>query len=230
MNQFKKAKLRQIESGQPVESIADLQTAGIATKKEEKQPLVEEKTIVKKEETEDVIEDIIIETKHTEQESSAPVPVPIPVVVPHEQIITNDTSLTKHLQEIPSEAIIEQNIIEQPQIQPKELITTSSQNIVEELPNQVIQTVAPTYHEPLISTARLVARNAATVAQTQNNVTKKNIPNIFAPKDEAKSMRKSLVLKPTSVKKAENYCSKNGGSFNELIQTLLDNFIEEYGL
>lgn len=59
---------------------------------------------------------------------------------------------------------------------------------------------------------------------------KKKIPNIFAPKEEAKSMRKSLVLKPTSVKKAENYCSKNGGSFNELIQTLLDNFIDEYEL
>lgn len=59
---------------------------------------------------------------------------------------------------------------------------------------------------------------------------KKSIPNIFSPKGEAKSMRKSLVLKPTSVKIAENYCAKNGGSFNELIQTLLDNFIDEYGL
>ena len=60
--------------------------------------------------------------------------------------------------------------------------------------------------------------------------TRKSAPNIFAPKGEAKSMRKSLVLKPTSVKIAENYCAKNGGSFNELIQTLLDNFIDEYGL
>lgn len=65
---------------------------------------------------------------------------------------------------------------------------------------------------------------------TRNTASKKNIPNIFAPKGEAKSMRKSLVLKPTSVKIAENYCAKNGGSFNELIQTLLDNFIDEYGL
>ncbi len=73
-----------------------------------------------------------------------------------------------------------------------------------------------------------------TIASMQTNAktstTKKNIPNIFAPKNEAKSMRKSLVLKPTSVKIAENYCAKNGGSFNELIQTLLDNFIDEYGL
>ncbi|MDE6912033.1 MAG: hypothetical protein K2P44_16465 [Lachnospiraceae bacterium] len=63
-----------------------------------------------------------------------------------------------------------------------------------------------------------------------NKSNKKSVPNIFAPKGEAKSMRKSLVLKPTSVKIAENYCEKNGGSFNELIQTLLDNFIDEYGL
>lgn len=65
---------------------------------------------------------------------------------------------------------------------------------------------------------------------SRNASSKKSVPNIFAPKGEAKSMRKSLVLKPTSVKIAENYCAKNGGSFNELVQTLLDNFIDEYGL
>ncbi len=66
--------------------------------------------------------------------------------------------------------------------------------------------------------------------ESQNKVQKKPAPNIFAPKSESKSIRKSLVLKPTSVRIAENYCINNGGSFNELIQTLLDNFIEEYGL
>lgn len=71
-------------------------------------------------------------------------------------------------------------------------------------------------------------RDTSTVRQ--NKSAKKSAPNIFTPKGEAKSMRKSLVLKPTSVKIAEDYCSKNGGSFNELIQTLLDNFINEYGL
>ena len=58
--------------------------------------------------------------------------------------------------------------------------------------------------------------------ESQNKVPKKTAPNIFAPKSEAKSMRKSLVLKPTSVRIAENYCINNGGSFNELIQTLLE--------
>jgi len=81
---------------------------------------------------------------------------------------------------------------------------------------------------PEVTYTAPVATPAVTSAKPSS--AKKNIPNIFAPKNEAKSMRKSLVLKPTSVKIAENYCAKNGGSFNELIQTLLDNFIDEYGL
>lgn len=59
---------------------------------------------------------------------------------------------------------------------------------------------------------------------------KNNVPNMFTHKNESKSIRKSLVLRPSSVKIAENYCAENGGSFNELIQILLDNFIDEYGL
>ena len=83
-----------------------------------------------------------------------------------------------------------------------------------------------------VTTTRLIKEPEYAYASrpASKSSSKKNIPNIFAPKGEAKSMRKSLVLKPTSVKIAENYCAKNGGSFNELIQTLLDNFIEEYGL
>lgn len=68
------------------------------------------------------------------------------------------------------------------------------------------------------------------VAIVKETTVKKTAPNIFHNKGESKSVRKSLVLKPTSVKIAENYCSKNGGSFNELVQHLLDNFIDEYGL
>ena len=66
-------------------------------------------------------------------------------------------------------------------------------------------------------------------ARPAKNV-KKNVPNMFTQKNESKSIRKSLVLRPSSVKIAENYCAKNGGSFNELIQILLDNFMGEYGL
>lgn len=98
-------------------------------------------------------------------------------------------------------------------------LTPSDSTLQDEINVPIIQ--PNTYKEPPI----LDASN-----QKHSKNTKKSVPNIFAPKGEAKSMRKSLVLKPTSVKIAENYCSKNGGSFNELIQTLLDNFIDEYGL
>lgn len=68
------------------------------------------------------------------------------------------------------------------------------------------------------------------VSEKTSKSGKKNAPNMFTQKSESKSIRKSLVLRPSSVRIAENYCAKNGGSFNELIQILLDNFIDEYGL
>ena len=105
-------------------------------------------------------------------------------------------------------------IISQP-IMPSYTVQTEYNNIPQAVPAQP-------YIEPQSS--------QEVVAIKHDKSTKKSVPNIFTPKGEAKSMRKSLVLKPTSVKIAENYCEKNGGSFNELIQTLLDNFINEYGL
>ena len=112
------------------------------------------------------------------------------------------------------ETIQEQNLqVQQPQVTP--------------IPVPVRIAPAPSVREVTYTATPAVTTVQAT---TKPSTGKKNIPNIFAPKNEAKSMRKSLVLKPTSVKIAENYCAKNGGSFNELIQTLLDNFIDEYGL
>ena len=105
-------------------------------------------------------------------------------------------------------------IISQP-IMPSYTVQTEYNNIPQAVPAQP-------YIEPQSS--------QEVVAIKHDKSTKKSVPNIFTPKGEAKSMRKSLVLKPTSVKIAENYCEKNGGSFNELIQTLLDNFINEDGL
>lgn len=92
--------------------------------------------------------------------------------------------------------------------------------------------LSPQEEQPAVQLQPLSTDNVYTpkAAPTKSTGTKKTVPNIFAPKGEAKSVRKSLVLKPTSVRIAENYCEKNGGSFNELVQTLLDNFIEEYGL
>lgn len=114
---------------------------------------------------------------------------------------------------------ITEPIVQQPMnVAPVPQGTVYTHNVAEIENRQMYQNEYPVYSEAVIP------------KQTSNKAAKKNIPNIFAPKGEAKSMRKSLVLKPTSVKIAENYCAKNGGSFNELIQTLLDNFIDEYGL
>lgn len=110
-------------------------------------------------------------------------------------------------------------MVQQPMnVTPVTNATVFTPNITEIENRQIYPGEYPAYSESMVT------------KQTPHKTAKKNIPNIFAPKGEAKSMRKSLVLKPTSVKIAENYCAKNGGSFNELIQTLLDNFIDEYGL
>lgn len=328
MNQFKKAKLRQLEAGKPVEKVSDLQKAGIAVeqlepeKKENEENDIQKWTkTVKEEEKNTKKEDI----KPNNQENVSPVPIPKQVSqvnLQQEVVQRNDTLLKDQTiaQELHTEPVLEQTnttlveeqpvlelhaepvleqadrtlVVEEQPVQelytepvlqqattesdvitkPTEYIqtkTTFSVNqehiidhtIIEEpmetvasipvvmkpestpinnvaIPvsstNKANQYVVPQqevpvydYHEPIITTTRLATRNVTATAPVRTTP-KKNIPNIFAPKDEAKSMRKSLVLKPTSVKKAESYCSKNGGSFNELIQTLLDNFIEEYGL
>lgn len=85
----------------------------------------------------------------------------------------------------------------------------------------VVEPIPTIYHQP---------QEPIHMPVIKDTPVKKSAPNIFHNKGESKSVRKSLVLKPTSVKIAETYCNKNGGSFNELIQHLLDNFIDEYGL
>lgn len=97
---------------------------------------------------------------------------------------------------------------------------------------QIIPVVTPTVEQlnSQISANYQIYQEPTVIPVVKEPTIKKSAPNIFHNKGESKSVRKSLVLKPTSVKIAENYCSKNGGSFNELIQHLLDNFIDEYGL
>lgn len=112
----------------------------------------------------------------------------------------------------------------------------SEKPLTETVTQREFQTII---EQPKVEPQKIIEQPEIVIVQQQSKITqptvnsqpaKKTIPNIFSPKEEPKSMRKSLVLKPTSVKKAESYCNKNGGSFNELIQTLLDNFINEYGL
>lgn len=211
MNQFKKAKQKALESGHQVENIKDLQTAGVKEAVESPQTQVVEPVIVET----PVVQEVVPES-HAESISE-----PLPVVKKEETIIPTVIPVSE------PEPIVEE-----------EKTVTSTQQVQSPIPVPVRVVSVPTppevtYVAPVESVTPItpiVSTVPAAVPTSKASSAKKNIPNIFAPKNEAKSMRKSLVLKPTSVKIAENYCAKNGGSFNELIQTLLDNFIDEYGL
>ncbi len=50
------------------------------------------------------------------------------------------------------------------------------------------------------------------------------------PKKENKTKRMYLLVKPSSFDKLSKYAEDNGDSLNNLIQTLMDEFIEENGL
>lgn len=147
-----------------------------------------------------------------------PTETPTQEYVPYETQTPDQTSTS-----IPTNANIAYTPM-QSNIPQVNIMSTQAVNMIKEQPT--VSAYTQTVDNP--ASVRIVL--PTTQPQKQQSSTRKSIPNIFAPKDEAKSMRKSLVLKPTSVRKAENYCAKNGGSFNELIQTLLDNFIDEYGL
>ena len=246
MNQFKQAKQKLIAQGKEVEHITDLKTAGVKSAEADK-----EITKEIKEETFQAQNNIEINEPATDVETQeAP-----QKAINEEQTIINVDEISNEINKetipqieneskipiaVPAEEkkVISQPIIEKEIIEPVIHSTASvivseesKEQIVENQQiNNIISTPAPQYQQPvphyITYTEVPVQQPVTQKAQT----TKKNIPNIFAPKEEPKSMRKSLVLKPTSVKKAESYCSKNGGSFNELVQTLLDNFIKEYGL
>lgn len=216
MNQFKKAKQKALESGHQVENIKDLQTAGVKiTLEEEKSietpkeivttptPIVEpiiESTTPTEEPQQIVSNAIVVETPATPEPEPTPIKVEIPLV--------ESPAIT-----------VQEPVYEEIKITPEPIVAPQ---VAATIPIPVRVAPAPVAQDDTYTTPVVTA--------PKPSATKKNVPNIFAPKNEAKSMRKSLVLKPTSVKIAENYCAKNGGSFNELIQTLLDNFIDEYGL
>lgn len=220
MNQFKRAK----QTGHQTESITDLKTAGVAPQKEEIP-----------------ITSLDLPEKKDEPRSDKTDTTPTP------QAQSSDVKQTTVLQEtnIP--------IIQEPATNTVTPITKEEENIN---PNPTIKT-EPAMQSVIYNEGSLP--QTQTTLQTENNVSvlqpksaepsvnyrepvdqfiepktaknnKKSVPNMFSQKTESKSIRKSLVLKPSSVKKAENYCAKNGGSFNELIQILLDNFIDQYDL
>lgn len=141
-----------------------------------------------------------------------------------DSITVTSNNINQELESINIDSEPETSITE---LEPTQSIATT--NAIP-IPQKVSQPVVMNQQAQTAQTNYQPEQFRAASQPVRNSSQKKNIPNIFAPKGEAKSMRKSLVLKPTSVKIAENYCAKNGGSFNELVQTLLDNFIDEYGL
>lgn len=218
MNQFKKAKQKALESGHQVENITDLKTAG--TKQEEAvEKVIEEPE--QESEKEIIIPQVITETPAVQE--SIPVEQPASII---EESIIEEPVIEKAVEESP---IMQQPVYKEVTVVPEVKPMPTPAPVVEHIPAPTpVHTTAPSFVREETVYAAHVEAPVVSIPKTPS--VKKSVPNIFAPKNEAKSMRKSLVLKPTSVKIAENYCAKNGGSFNELIQTLLDNFIDEYGL
>lgn len=252
MNQFKKAKQLRNETGQATESITDLKTAGVTQKPESPETSIAEERSVSQNtantnpaiETKNSVPEISAQplrldtTNTSPEEAETTIPKPAETVVPNESIVP---PVAEDIQiPVPSYENMTATVV--PAKTP-EIIDHNSMNLAPQTtnvpivnePTQPIYTAPVVYEntspQPVASQQFVEPQPAQEIATVRHNKsTKKSVPNIFAPKGEAKSMRKSLVLKPTSVKIAENYCEKNGGSFNELIQTLLDNFIDEYGL
>lgn len=308
MNQFKKAKQLRSETGQAIESITDLKTAGVTQKTENTEPSLTEETKIQQNKTNTAIrsdsevetinnttpastvseaDNISMDTNtvmQTTAETKTNEPIPSaqapentatitpavleqPVTEPVEAIVYSQRPLAENdaIGAQPTETMVYSQPVPQTETTVIGHAKTSYENVPENIvpaavpeilnahniPTAIPQTVrtpvpivsqqaiqsytAPAEYNPVSQTVAVQPhiepqplQEVAAIKHNKSN--KKSVPNIFAPKGEAKSMRKSLVLKPTSVKIAENYCEKNGGSFNELIQTLLDNFIDEYGL
>ena len=237
MNQFKKAKLKLAETGLQSENIADLQTAGI---NQTTQDDLSQNNDESKKKSYDINSNCISEKDTHEPENQYEIEI-------NQKITNPETSLINNIYDS-TNAITEKQLSNNTYNSTSQLLNENNHNIYT---NSIINNAQLTknndiynnnYELPNNYDSQIISNNInelsyqnykneqITSVRTNKTTTKKSVPNIFSPKGEAKSMRKSLVLKPTSVKIAENYCAKNGGSFNELIQTLLDNFIDEYGL
>lgn len=239
MNQFKKAKLKLAETGQQSENIRDLQTAGI---NQTTQDDLSQNNDESKKTSYDKNSNYINEKDTHEPENQYE-----REINQKREINKPETSLINNIYDS-TNAITEKQLSNNTYNSTSQLLNENNHNIYT---NSIINNAQLTKNNDIYnnnyelsnnSDSQIISNNInessyqnykneqITSVRTNKTTTKKSVPNIFSPKGEAKSMRKSLVLKPTSVKIAENYCAKNGGSFNELIQTLLDNFIDEYGL
>lgn len=225
---------------------------------EAKSEIIETKIKEKEEKTEEIVvevEEVIKEkTKSTNDNSQISTTIDeekqkntvkqqndeIPIAVSVSKIEQKESIVSDQTQTIESDTTPVKKIEFENQILETKAINLPNTIYEKNLTGTISQTQAqPIIEQPKIEPQKVIEQPEIVIVQQQPKITqpivnsqpaKKTIPNIFSPKEEPKSMRKSLVLKPTSVKKAESYCNKNGGSFNELIQTLLDNFINEYEL
>lgn len=247
MNQFKKAKQLKNETGQSIESITDLKTAGISQKSNNLESsatseLPANQTLDNSIKMEDFRSDMLSAPTQLVQNNASIVQSTTDSIIVEEKQQTivpskSRPSFTVSPQDNITSDTFSTNLSEM--IDPT---TTKTGNITEQENSNIItsEVLSPIYPNQLedktVASAIIVQphnipqQSQETTVTKHSKSSKKSVPNIFSPKGEAKSMRKSLVLKPSSVKIAEDYCVKNGGSFNELIQTLLDNFINEYGL
>lgn len=216
----------------PVETKLDTSDTTVSNPKEtvSSQPeLIQQVTIPKP--VAPVMEATIPEEQQVQPEfPSEPVPVVQKIIVEPETVMVPEVINKQEIPQITSQAVY-QPITQTPvHLQPQPIL---QQTIVQPTQMPTIQAI-PAQAEPMVmpiqTTGYPIMQDPVVAPVVKETPSKKNAPNIFHNKGESKSVRKSLVLKPTSVKIAENYCSKNGGSFNELIQHLLDNFIDEYGL
>lgn len=210
MNQFKKAKQ---QLGNQTESVTDLKTAGVAPKKEETTKNNKTHSDIATVESTPQIQPVApTENTNIQQTNSPTISDSSTEIIIPEAV---ETSVSTPKPEVIPQPVFynEGSLSEVTTVQPQSMSS----------PQYTAPVVQTPFPEPTVIYTQPVESKTA-----KSN--KKSVPNMFTQKTESKSIRKSLVLKPTSVKKAENYCAKNGGSFNELIQILLDNFIEEYDL
>ena len=222
MNQFKRAK----QTGHQTESITDIKTAGVASKKEDTPIPIQNNQPEKKDEprTDKTIANPVLQVQSSDTKQTA--------VFQETNIPTIQEPATNTVIPIATEDNINSNTAPktEPVMYNEDSLPQMQTTIISQPTLQAennIPVLQPKSAEPVASYIEPVEQF---IEPKTTKSSKKSAPNMFSQKTESKSIRKSLVLKPSSVKKAENYCSKNGGSFNELIQILLDNFIEQYDL
>ncbi len=226
MNQFKRAK----QTGHQTESITDLKTAGVASKKEDTPITIQNNQPEEKNEprSDKTVANPVLQVQSSDTKQTAVLQkTNIPAI---QEPATNTVIPIATENNINSNTAPKTEPAMQPVIYNEGSLPQLQTMIISQPTLQAENNIPVLQPKPAESVASYIEPVEQFIEPKTAKSSKKSAPNMFSQKTESKSIRKSLVLKPSSVKKAENYCAKNGGSFNELIQILLDNFIEQYDL